>query len=192
MSRWHLRRQRADVLAPVLLKVVGCTEVVIRDIQLLNSPFYHLVAVHTRRLTLSGLFIHAPLDSKNTDGISLINSSDVTVRGCTVDTGDDNCAVKEGCRNVLVEDCDFRNGHGSSIGSIGEGGSYGEVQDVTMRNIVFNATVNAARVKTWQGGAVRWAPLSVAAGLSSWCSGRLLATRPFRTRPEQLSTPEPS
>lgn len=56
---------------------------------------------------------------------------------------------------MLVEDCDFRNGHGSSIGSIGEGGSYGEVQDVTMRNIVFNATVNAARVKTWQGGAVR-------------------------------------
>jgi hypothetical protein len=24
-----------------------------------------------------------------------MNSSDVTVRGCTVDTGDDNCAVKE-------------------------------------------------------------------------------------------------
>lgn len=36
--------------------------------------------------------------------------------GCTVDTGDDNCAVKEGTRNVLVERCHFLNGHGSSIG----------------------------------------------------------------------------
>jgi polygalacturonase len=48
---------------------VGCTDVAIRDIKLLNSPFYHLVSVNTRRLTLNGLFIHAPLDSKNTDGI---------------------------------------------------------------------------------------------------------------------------
>ena len=69
-----------------------------------------------------------------------------------MDTGDDNCAVKEGTRNVLVDTCDFRNGHGSSIGSLGEGGSYGEVSNIVMRNIVFNQTQNAARIKTWQGG----------------------------------------
>mmetsp|Transcript_25935 Transcript_25935/g.49010 ORF Transcript_25935/g.49010 Transcript_25935/m.49010 type:complete len:711 (+) Transcript_25935:346-2478(+) len=149
---WHLRRQRADVLAPVLLKMVGCTRVVVANVRFINSPFYHIVSVDCHGLRLEDLYIHAPLDSKNTDGISLMNSSGVVVSGCTVDTGDDNCAVKEGTRNVLVERCHFLNGHGSSIGSIGEAGSYGEVQNITMRNIVFNQTLNAARIKTWQGG----------------------------------------
>jgi polygalacturonase len=90
------------------------------------------------------------MDSKNTDGISLLNSTDVVVRNSVVDTGDDNVAVKEGTRRVLINHCNFRNGHGSSIGSLGEGGSFGEVRDIVMRNIVFNQTVNAARIKTWQ------------------------------------------
>jgi len=46
----------------------------------------------------------------------------------------------------------LQNGHGSSIGSIGEDATYGEVENVTIKNIVFKSTVNCARLKTWQGG----------------------------------------
>jgi len=149
---WHLRRQQADVLAPVLLKMVSSSQIVVSSLRLVNSPFYHVVAVDCDHLLLDKLFIYAPLESRNTDGISLMNSSHVVIRDSEVDTGDDNCAVKEGSRDVLVDNCVFRNGHGSSIGSIGEDGSYGEVRDIVMRNLVFNTTVNAARLKTWQGG----------------------------------------
>ncbi|KAK3255271.1 hypothetical protein CYMTET_35538 [Cymbomonas tetramitiformis] len=124
----------------------------VAGLQLVNAAFYHVALVDCTRVRLEGLRIQAPLSSKNTDGITLIGSSQVVVRWCHVDTGDDNCAIKEGTHNVLVEECTFWNGHGSSIGSIGEGSAWGQVHHVVMRNIVFNGTHSAARLKSWQGG----------------------------------------
>jgi polygalacturonase len=56
-----LRRLRADVLAPVLLKMVGCTQVVVSNVRFINSPFYHIVSISCTRLLLEGLFIQASL-----------------------------------------------------------------------------------------------------------------------------------
>ena len=53
-------------------KQVGSTNVVVSHVRFINSPFYHVVSVSCRNLRLEGLYIHAPLDSKNTDGINLM------------------------------------------------------------------------------------------------------------------------
>lgn len=46
----------------------------------------------------------------------------------------------------------FHKGHGLSIGSLGEGGTTASVEDVSLRDVRFVRTSNAARLKTWQGG----------------------------------------
>lgn len=74
------------------------------------------------------------------------------ITDCNVSTGDDNLVLKEGTRDVLAERCYFRDGHGASIGSLGEANSTGSVRDVVLRNCTFVRTDNAARIKTWQVG----------------------------------------
>jgi hypothetical protein len=78
------------------------------------------------------------------------------MRNCTVCNGDDAVAVatydpKGRSGYVLVEGCIFCNGsHGASIGSRVVGGG---VHNVTVRNVRFLQTENAARVKAVAGTA---------------------------------------
>lgn len=74
---------------------VGCTRVVVANVRFINSPFYHIVSVDCHGLRLEDLYIHAPLDSKNTDGISLM------VRGCGCSSSGQPCfhvPIKPGAR----------------------------------------------------------------------------------------------
>jgi len=149
---WDIRRQDPSKDAPKLFQVQGGQNLTITNIRLQNSPMYHITLKSTKDVLVHNVTIYSPADAPNTDGIDPGDATDITIRNCSVDTGDDNIAIKSNSTNILVEDCYFASGHGSSIGSIGEDNSYGYVENVTMRNIVFNGTTNCARVKTWQGG----------------------------------------
>jgi polygalacturonase len=72
------------------------------------------------------------------------------VRGCRISTGDDNIVIKEGSRNILIDLCWLLDGHGTSLGSLGEANSFGSIENVVVRNIVYNRTDFGARIKTWQ------------------------------------------
>lgn len=39
---------------------------------------------------------------------------------------------------------------GNSIGSLGRGGNFVQVEDISVSNIYFKGTTNGARIKTWQ------------------------------------------
>lgn len=69
-----------------------------------------------------------------------------------MDTGDDNVVIKEGTRDVLVAACLLLNGHGASIGSLGENFTRGVISNIRMRDLFFQNTRAGARIKTWQGG----------------------------------------
>ena len=70
----------------------------------------------------------------NNDGCNPESSTDVVITGCTFDTGDDCIAIKAGrnadgrrvnvpSQNILVEDCEMRDGHGGlTMGSEMTGG----------------------------------------------------------------------
>ena len=149
---WEVRRYTPFVYAPVLVKIQDSAQVAFRGLRMVRSPFYHLVVLDSRDVSIEDVVIKAPEEAPNTDGVDILGSANVRIRRCSVDTGDDNCAIKEGSRNVLVENSVFAKGHGVSIGSLGEHGTRGEVENVRFENIVFNGTRWCSRVKTWQGG----------------------------------------
>jgi polygalacturonase len=99
--------------------------------------------------------IYAPEGlSHNTDGIDPFSSGHVTIDHVTIDTGDDNVAIKSGqpgspgpdapSHDIVITDCLFLHGHGLSIGSEVAGG----VQNVRAERIHFKGTGTGVRIKS--------------------------------------------
>ena len=137
---------------PKLVVFTGCNRVRIQGVTLKDSPQFHLVPNRSRDVTIEDVKVRAPLDSPNTDGIDPTGSSNVLIRHCFIDVGDDNIAFKsnpnEGAtENVLVTDCTFLHGHGASIGSNIGGG----IRNIRVEHCTFESTDNGIRIKSARG-----------------------------------------
>jgi polygalacturonase len=143
---------------PHLVVLRDCARVHMQGVTLRNSPMFHFVPGRCHDVLVEDVTIHSPADSPNTDGIDPANCRDVVIRRCTIDTGDDNIALKAGSgggfptENVLVSDCKFLHGHGVSIGSEVQTG----VRHFLVERCAFENTVTALRIKSdrTRGGVV--------------------------------------
>jgi len=70
-----------------------CTNVLVRDIQLLKSPFWTLHFADCDGATASGLKIWASLYTPNSDGLDITSCRNVVVSDCDIRTGDDAIAI---------------------------------------------------------------------------------------------------
>jgi polygalacturonase len=138
---------------PRLMNFNRCKNLRLVGIKLVNSPSSHLLFTDSEDVTIEKVTIVAPAGSANTDGINPSNSRNVTIAHCTIDTGDDNIAIKSSkrvagrefaCENISVIDCDFLHGHGMSIGSATAGG----IHHVVVKNCRFENTDNGLRIKS--------------------------------------------
>ena len=135
---------------PHLIVLRDCARVLVKGVTLRNSPMFHLVPHHCREVLVEDVTIFSPADAPNTDGIDPANSRDVLIRRCTIDTGDDNIALKGGgvggepTENVTVTDSIFLHGHGVSIGSETEAG----VRNFLVQRCTFENTGTALRIKS--------------------------------------------
>ncbi len=148
-----------DACRPRTIEPVLCSNVIIRDISIKNSPFWTIHPMCCRDVLIENIKIKNPYDSPNTDGINPESSSNVHISGCTVDVGDDCITVKSGredhelqrqypCENILIENCTLLNGHGGVvIGSEMSGG----VRRVVVSNCIFKGTDRGIRIKTRRG-----------------------------------------
>eukprot|EP00055_Hartaetosiga_balthica_P001785 m.1859 g.1859 ORF g.1859 m.1859 type:complete len:422 (-) comp1651_c0_seq1:155-1420(-) len=152
LSWWIKRRVDPSHFAPKLITMHHVSFVEVSNLTLQRSPMYHLTFSTANNIHIHDIQIYAPSDSPNTDGMDLGSTTNAHVHDCHIDNGDDNIAVGSGSSNILVEDLTCINGHGTSIGSIGENNSTGYVSNVTFRSTKFIRTQNVARIKTWQGG----------------------------------------
>lgn len=134
---------------PYMVKIANCTRVLVTGVTLQNSPMFHLVPQNCTDVTIRNIHIQAPANAPNTDGIDP-SGWNFLITGCTIDTGDDNIAIKPtatrapGNKNYLIQDCTFGHGHGCSIGS----GTVGGIEDVTVRNCTFDQTDSGIRIKS--------------------------------------------
>jgi polygalacturonase len=110
-----------------------CHNVVIEGVTIVNSPMWEVNPVLCTNVTIRGLTIrsHGP----NNDGADPESCRDVLIERCTFDTGDDCIALKSGrnedgrrvhtpIENVIIRDCDMKDGHGGvTIGSEISGGA---------------------------------------------------------------------
>ncbi|MBV9082915.1 MAG: glycoside hydrolase family 28 protein [Acidobacteriaceae bacterium] len=126
-------------LRPNFVQPYRCRNVQLEDFTIVNSPMWELNPVLCTNVIVRGITInsHGP----NNDGCDPECCRDVLISNVSFSTGDDCVAVKSGrnrdgrrvgvpCENVVIVDCEMKDGHGGvSIGSEVSGG---------IRNILTN------------------------------------------------------
>ncbi len=120
-------------LRPNFVQPYRCANVLIDGVTIVNSPMWELHPVLCSNVTVRNVRInsHGP----NNDGCDPESCRDVLIEGCTFDTGDDCIALKSGrnddgrrvnvpIENVVIRDCQMKDGHGGVvIGSEISGGA---------------------------------------------------------------------
>ena len=144
---------------PRLINLYNCTNVLLRDLTIQNSPSWQVHPVYCENVTMDNLTILAPPGSPNTDAVDPDSCRNVRISNCHFSVGDDCIVIKSGynedgrrvgipCENILVCNCTFAQGHGGVV--IGSEMS-GSVRNVTVADCVFDGTRRALRVKTAPG-----------------------------------------
>lgn len=143
-------------LPPQMIQPFLSENVLISGVTVVNSPFWHLNPNLCRNVTVEGITINS--SGPNTDGCDPESCDGVVIDGVTFNTGDDCIAIKSGrdndgrrvnvpCQNVVIQNCDFADGHGGiTVGSEMTGG----VRNVYARDLTMNsANLQAGhRIKT--------------------------------------------
>lgn len=132
---------------PHLVVINGCRRMHVADITLTDSPMFHLVPRDITDLVVERVKVRAPFNAPNTDAIDPGPVTNLLIRDCDLNTGDDDIAIKSGGVNILIEDCMIEHGHGISIGS----GTALGVHNMLVRRCVFNGTDNGIRIKSMRG-----------------------------------------
>jgi polygalacturonase len=151
---WWPNRTVAN-LRPRLIIFDHVKHVLMENVTVQNSPSWQIVPYYSEYLTFRNMKITAPTpDGHNTDGIDPFSSKHVLIEHVTIDTGDDNVAIKSGqpgsagpddpSEDIHVVDCTFLHGHGLSVGSEVAGG----VRHVRVERVSFKGTTQGIRIKS--------------------------------------------
>jgi polygalacturonase len=143
---------------PLLIDITNSKTILIEGVTIQNSPQYNITTFLCDGLIIRGVTILNPgRGAPNTDGIDPFSTKNVLIEHTTIDTGDDNVAIKSGLvergepnvpsENIVIRDCIFRAGHGLSIGSETAGG----VRNVTVERVSFTGTRQGIRIKSARG-----------------------------------------
>ncbi len=107
---------------PDLIVGEHADNVTIYQIEVKNSPMYHILMQDGTGLTAWGVMVDTPAaGARNTDGIDPLGETDVTLNDDVIQDGDDCVAVKSAypvpASNITVENVRCYGTHGLSIGS---------------------------------------------------------------------------
>jgi polygalacturonase len=132
-------------IRPNFMEFFECTNVLVKDVTILNTPFWVIHPMKSTNVTIDGVTInsHGP----NNDGCDPEYSKNVNIKNCNFNTGDDCIAIKAGkdgdgrrvaikSENIIVQNCKMFDGHGGvTIGSEISGG----VSNVYVENCIMNS-----------------------------------------------------
>jgi polygalacturonase len=132
---------------------MNCQDVCISNLTVTEPPCWTVHYIYSDNVTCDHLTIITD-GIRNGDGIDPDSSTDSYIFNCTFDTGDDCIAIKSGknpkgffvakpTRNVRITHCDFKRGHGISIGSEMSGG----VSDVLVQDCKAGALLHGMQIK---------------------------------------------
>ncbi|MCF6130095.1 glycoside hydrolase family 28 protein [Flavobacterium sp. AS60] len=108
-------------LRPNFIEFFDCKNVMLKDIKIVNAPFWIIHPIKSVNVIVDGVNIisHGP----NNDGCDPEYSKNVIIRNCSFNTGDDCIAIKSGrdtdgrrvgipSENIVVQNCKMFDGHG--------------------------------------------------------------------------------
>lgn len=94
------------------LSIGRSSNVKLTGLKSFNSKFFHIFVWASNNIVVEDLYLVAPENSPNTDGIHVQQSSDIIIRKSFIKTGDDCISIGPGTYNVLVESIYCGPGHG--------------------------------------------------------------------------------
>jgi polygalacturonase len=111
-------------LRPGFVEFFECNTVLIKEITIINAPFWILHPLKSNNIIIDGVTVnsHGP----NNDGCDPEYSQNVLIKNCTFNTGDDCIATKSGrdadgrrvaipSKNIIVQKCKMIDGHGGVV-----------------------------------------------------------------------------
>lgn len=162
ISEYYKPSLERRMFRPPFIQFYECTNVLVENVQIINSPFWTINPAFCENITIHGVTIYNPSkDPKgpNTDGINPSSCRNVRISDCLISVGDDCITIKSGrdadgrkygkaCENITITNCVMLSGHGGVvIGSEMSGG----VRRVTISNCVFDGTDAGIRLKSSRG-----------------------------------------
>lgn len=152
-------------LRPQLVNMVHCERILIKDVKMINSPFWVIHPLLSKNITVDGVYVWN--EGPNGDGCDPEACENVLIQNCVFHTGDDCIAIKSGrnndgrlwnqpSKNIIIRNCKMEDGHGGVvIGSEISGGC----ENVYAENCVMDSPhlERILRVKTnnCRGGQVQ-------------------------------------
>ncbi len=131
-----------------LIAIVRAHNFTMYGITLRNSPRNHIAIGRSDGFTAWGVKIMTPGTARNTDGIDVGSSRNVTIAHCFIHAGDDDVAVSSGrgvpSSNISILHNHFYTGHGMSIGS----GTSGGVNHMLVEDLTIDGAQNGIRIKS--------------------------------------------
>ena len=111
-------------LRPAFVEFIKCKNILISDVTLKNSPFWFLHPVLSSNITITNVTTSGL--GPNNDGCDPESSSDILIKGCTFNNGDDCIAIKSGrnndgrrwdipSKNIVIQNCKMKDGHGGVV-----------------------------------------------------------------------------
>ncbi|MEI8272555.1 MAG: glycoside hydrolase family 28 protein [Paludibacter sp.] len=136
-----------------LICLMNCENVNIQGLTIEESPCWTIHYTYSKNVTCNGLNIIST--APNGDGIDPDSSLNSYIFNCTFSNGDDCIAIKSGknpegnkvaipCENVYISNCNFKVGHGLSIGSEISGG----INNVQVTDCELGNLMNGLQIKT--------------------------------------------
>lgn len=111
-------------LRPNFIEPFGCENVLIKDVKIINAPFWIIHPMKSKNVIIDG--VHIESHGPNNDGCDPEYSKNVVIKNSIFNTGDDCIAIKAGrdsegrrigitTENIIVRDCKMIDGHGGVV-----------------------------------------------------------------------------
>lgn len=143
-------------MRPQLVSPFECKNILVEGVTMIRSPFWNLHPVFCENITVRDVkFIN---DGPNGDGCDPESCNYVLIEDCFFNTGDDCIAIKSGrdgdaraidipSQNMIVRNCEMKNGHGGVVVGSEIGSGY---KNLFVENCVMDSPEldRAIRIKT--------------------------------------------
>ena len=111
-------------LRPQLINFVRSERILIKDVKMINSPFWVIHPLLCKNITVDGVYIWN--EGPNGDGCDPEACENVLIQNCIFHTGDDCIAIKSGrnndgrlwnqpSKNIIIRNCKMEDGHGGVV-----------------------------------------------------------------------------
>ena len=146
-------------LRPVLVSLVNCKNVLLKDVIFQNSPAWNIHPLLCENIIIDNVLARNPSYAQNGDGLDLESCKNALIVNSTFDAGDDGICIKSGKdadgrrrgrpgEKVVVDGCTVFEGHGGFVvGSEMSGG----VRNILVQHCQFLGTDVGLRFKSCRG-----------------------------------------